>query len=206
VRMVEEDKYNIVVFPGVYPPSEDTYLLLDALEIRQDDVFLEVGSGAGLVSLAASKKALTVVSIDSSFDAVRNTSENLTKSNLSKNSHVIESDLLGAFAPSAKFSLIVFNPPYLPQDNERTELDYALVGGKQGSELTRKFVRQAVEHLVSGGRILVVASTLADIDSIRETMVDCGFSVEVVSEAAFFFEKIQVLRGSIKQDHKETVL
>ncbi len=203
---MDEDKYDVIVFPGVYSPSEDTYLLLDSLEITPEEIFLEVGSGAGLVSLAAAKKAQTVVSIDCSLDAVRNTMENLTRNNLNNNCHVIESDLLDALNNSAKFSLIVFNPPYLPDDGEHTDLDHALVGGKTGAELTQRFITQAVNHLVLGGRILVVLSTLADRDSIQKLMIKCGLIVETVSEAPLFFEKIQVLKGTLKEDHKETVL
>ena len=193
--MVDEDRPNIIVFPGVYPPSEDTYLLIDALDIRQDDVFLEVGCGAGLISLTAAKHTCNIVSVDSSLEAVRNTLENLQRNDLSNNCHIVESDLLGALAPSAKFSLIVFNPPYLPQDDEYTDLDHALVGGQTGTELTVRFVKQAVDHLVSGGRIYVVVSNLANKESIQKTMIECGFVVETVSEKPLFFEKIQVLRG-----------
>jgi len=204
--MVDKDRPNITVFPGVYPPSEDTYLLLDSLDIRKDDEFLEVGCGAGLITLTAAKKAHSIVSVDSSFDAVHNTLENLKRNDLHNNYHVIESDLLGALAPSAKFSLIVFNPPYLPQDGEHSDLDHALVGGQTGTELTQRFVRQAVDHLLRGGRIFVVVSNLANIELIRKTMTECGFMVEAVSEESLFFEKIQVLRGILKEDHKETVL
>lgn len=193
--MVDDDRPNITVFPGVYPPSEDTYLLLDALDIRQDDVFLEVGCGAGLITLTAAKRTRNIVSVDSSFEAVHNTLENLKRNDLYNNCHVVESDLLGALAPSVKFSLIVFNPPYLPQGDEHTDLDHALVGGQTGTELTQRFVRQAVGHLLRGGRIFVVVSDLANIESIRKTMVECGFVVDTVSEEFLFFEKIQVLRG-----------
>ncbi len=206
MKTVEWDKYNIIVFPGVYPPSEDTYLLLDSLEIKPGDVFLEVGSGAGLITLAAARTARFIVSIDCSFDAVNNTIENLRRNNLYNNCHVIESDLLDALSQSAKFSLIVFNPPYLPEDGERTDLDHALIGGETGTELTQRFVMQAMKHLISGGRILVVLSTLADKDSIQKIMIKCGLEVETVSERSLFFEKIQVLRGTLKEDHKETVL
>lgn len=193
--MVDEDRPNIIVFPGVYPPSEDTYLLLDALDIRQDDAFLEVGCGAGLITLTAAKRTRNIVSVDSSLEAVRNTLENLQRNDLSNNCHVVESDLLSALSPSVKFSLIVFNPPYLPQDEEDTDLDHALVGGQTGTELTHRFVRQAVDHLPKGGRIYVIVSNLSNIDSIQRTMIECGFVVETVSEESLFFEKIQVLRG-----------
>jgi release factor glutamine methyltransferase len=197
VSTVDDDRYNITVFPGVYPPSEDTYLLLDALEIRADDVFLEVGCGAGLITLTAAKMTRNVMSMDISFEAVHNTQENLKRNGLYRYCNVIASDLLSALAPTTKFTLIVFNPPYLPQDEEQTQLDHALLGGQTGTELTKRFISQAAEYLVTGGRVFIVASNLADIDSIRETMIGCGFKVETVLEEALFFEKIQVLRGII---------
>jgi release factor glutamine methyltransferase len=195
VIAVDDEQHEFTVFSGVYPPSEDTYLLLDTIEFKPDDVFLEVGCGAGFITLNAAGRARSVMGIDSSLEAVRNTLENLRRNDLCKNCHVIESDLLGALAPTVKFSLIVFNPPYLPQDDEHTGLDHALVGGESGTELTLRFVRQAVMHLASKGRVFLVTSSLSDIDSIRETMTECGLSVDVVSERSLFFEKIQVLRG-----------
>jgi release factor glutamine methyltransferase len=197
VRIVDNDRLNITVFPGVYPPSEDTYLLLDALDIRQDEAFLEVGCGAGIITLIAAKKTRNIVSLDSSFEAVRNTLENLKRNNLQNYCHIIESDLLGALSSSIKFSLIVFNPPYLPKNGEYTDLDHALVGGQTGVELTQRFVRQAADHLLKGGRIFVVVSNHANVESIRKTMIECGFVVDTVSEESLFFEKIQVLRGII---------
>jgi release factor glutamine methyltransferase len=206
VRIVDEDRPDIIVLPGVYPPSEDTYLLLDSLNIKADDTFLEVGCGAGLITVAATKLAHRVVGIDSAYDAVRNTRENIHRNGLSSNCDVVESDLLTALAPMVRFSLIVFNPPYLPQDDEYTELDHALVGGQMGTELTQRFVKQAASHLLKGGRIFVVVSNLANIEAIKQTMIDCSFTVTVVSEVSLFFEKIQVLRGILKEDHKETIL
>lgn len=203
---MDDDRTKLMVFPGVYPPSEDTYLLLDAMQVGPDDVFLEVGSGAGLITLAAAKITRTVVSIDISLDAVRNTKKNLEKNGLYDHCQVIESDLLDTLSTSFKFSLMVFNPPYLPHDDEKTDFDNAFIGGITGAELTLRFIRQAVAHLMRAGRILVVVSSLADVDMIRRTMTECGFIVERISESSMFFEKIQVLGGVLKEDHRETVL
>jgi hypothetical protein len=41
---------------------------------------------------------------------------------------------------------------------------------------------------------------------IRRTMTECGFIVERTSESSMFFEKIQVLGGVLKEDHRETIL
>ncbi len=188
---------DFTVFSGVYPPSGDTYLLLDSIEVRSNDMFLEVGCGAGLITLKGAREARSAVGVDVSLDAVRNTTENLRRVGLEHKCVVFQSDLLTSLNSLAKFSLIVFNPPYLPADDMSTSLDHALIGGETGAEVTRRFIPQAVEHLVRDGRLFVVVSTLADSDSIRSKMSECGLRVEMVSEEPLFFEKIQVLKGTL---------
>lgn len=190
------DYQNFIVFPDVYPPSGDTYLLLDSIRITSDDEFLEVGCGAGLITLKGAERARSAISIDVSIDAVRNTKENLRRNGLDQNCAVFQSDLLSSIDSSTKFSLIVFNPPYLPVDDMSTNLDHALIGGHTGAEVTQRFIPQAANHLIKGGRVYVVVSTLADSEAIWKTMSDCSLSVEIVSEEPQFFEKIQVFKGT----------
>jgi HemK-related putative methylase len=192
------DYRNFIVFPDVYPPSGDTYLLLDSIHVTPNDDFLEVGCGAGLITLKGAEMAQSAVSIDVSLDAVRNTSENLKRHGLDQKCAVFQSDLLTSFDPLVKFSLIVFNPPYLPNDDMSTSLDHALIGGLTGAEVTQRFILQAVDHLTEGGQVFVVVSSLADSGAIWKTMSECGLRVERVSEEPLFFEKIQVLKGTLK--------
>jgi HemK-related putative methylase len=193
------DRQNFTVFPDVYPPSGDTYLLLDAIHVTSEDDFLEVGCGAGMVTLKGARNARSVVSIDVSLDAVRNTRENLRRNGLDGKCAVFQTDLLTSFKLSTKFSIVVFNPPYLPEDDMSTGLDHALIGGQTGSEVTKRFIPQVVKHLAEGGNVYVVVSTLADRDAIQKTMEGCRLDVEMVSEEPMFFEKIQVLRGMLKE-------
>ncbi len=193
------DHQNFKVFPDVYPPSGDSYLLLDSIHVASDDDFLEVGCGAGLVTLKGAKNAQTAVGVDVSLEAVRNTRENLKRNGLDQKCAVFQSDLLTSFNSSAKFTVVVFNPPYLPKDDMSTGLDHALIGGDTGAEVTQRFIPQVADHLKEDGRVYVVVSTLADSKSIWKTMEECGFVVEMVSEEPMFFEKIQVLRGTLKE-------
>ena len=197
--------FDFDVFDGVYPPAADTYLLLDTITIKPTDSVLDVGCGAGLTTLAAASRALRVVSIDISLLAVRNTSANLRKNGLGHNVAIVQSDLFIGLSNAAKFSMIMFNPPYLPEDDMNTEMDHALVGGKDGSELTERFVNEASSHLIEDGILYVIVSTLEDIDAIIRTFNENNFEVEQVNETPLFFEKIQVLKGIFK-GHKETVL
>jgi len=192
------ESFDFDVFDGVYPPAADTYLLLDTITIEPTDSVLDVGCGAGLATLVAASRALRVVSIDISLLAVRNTSENLRKNGLGHNVTIVQSDLFIGLSNAAKFSMIMFNPPYLPEDDMNTEMDHALVGGKDGSELTQRFVSEASSHITEDGILYVIVSTLEDTDAIIRTFNEHNFQVEQVNETPLFFEKIQVLKGVFK--------
>ncbi|MGY5860732.1 MAG: methyltransferase [Candidatus Thorarchaeota archaeon] len=199
------EEFKLEVFEGVYSPMADTYLLLDAIAIDSSDIVLDVGCGAGLATLVAASKAQRVVSVDISHGAVRNTIQNLRNNRLGQNVSVIQSDLFRGLSDTGKFSMIMFNPPYLPADEMSTDMDHALIGGDDGSELTERFVNDASSYLVQGGRLYVVVSTLENIDAIFRAFNENNFQIEQVNETSLFFEKIQVLKGVLK-GHKETVL
>ena len=181
---------------GVYAPVEDSFLLMDAIDLDHNDVFLDVGCGAGLLTLGAARIARRVVATDISLKAARNTLRNLERNGLEHPCSVIQSDLLGSIPPAALFSIIAFNPPYLPHDGTTTEMDHALVGGVKGTELTERFIKQAVKHLQRGGSVFVVGSSLANIKDLRNVMVNYGLHTEIVASVSIFFEKIQVLEGT----------
>ncbi len=193
---------DIVVNPGVYPPSEDTYLLLDAIVLLPSDTFLEVGCGAGLITLTAAMIAKLVIGTDSSTEAVRNAMQNARRNGLEHGCNIIQSDLLSAVNTSARFSVIVFNPPYLPDDGLRTDIDHAILGGADGTELTVRFVEQAARHLTRAGVLYAVASSLANIEQVKSVMKRCGLTVRSVARKALFFEEIQVLKGMLEPQRK----
>ncbi|MFW9886619.1 MAG: HemK2/MTQ2 family protein methyltransferase [Candidatus Thorarchaeota archaeon] len=188
---------KIEVNDGVYPPAEDTYLLLDALELKHDDAFLEIGSGSGLISVVAAEVARRVVAIDLSLEAVRNTGWNMKSNSVDGRSSVVQCDLLSALANDARFSVIAFNPPYLPQEGFVTDMDHALVGGIIGVELTERFILQAIRHLEKNGRIYIVVSSLADIKHVSDFMESQGLEVSDKAGTDLFFESIRVLQGTV---------
>lgn len=188
---------ELVTDSEVYPPSEDTYLLLEAIELGPSDFFLEIGCGSGLLSVAAAKTAERVVATDISPEAVRNTQENLIRNSVDHRCSVIQSDLLSAMNPNSKFSIIAFNPPYLPKDEDTTDIDHALVGGTVGVEMTERFLWEVCAHLQSQGSVYVVASSLADVERVEAAMLKNGLRVERPATKRLFFETLQVLRGTL---------
>ncbi len=192
---------NLIVRDGVYPPSEDTYLLLDSIELDSNDVFLEVGCAAGLVSLTAAKIARKVISVDIMFLALQNTRENLLRNDLLHRCSLIQTDLLASVIISEEPTVIAFNPPYLPKDGEESEIDLATVGGQAGQELTLRFLQYMSDF---NGTLYLICSSLTDMDLIRTKLIVLGFDIEVVASKKFFFETIQVIKAT--RGSKESVL
>jgi release factor glutamine methyltransferase len=169
----------------VYPPSEDTYLLRDAAldDVRSDDVVLEVGTGSGVVAEALAKEARCVVATDVNPDAVRAARQ--------RGVSAVRTDLAAAL--DAQFDLVVFNPPYLP-DEERTPddaLSDALGGGETGREVAERFLDSVPRVLAPNGRVLMIASSLSGVEVFEERD---DYEASRADSDRYFFEEIVVLR------------
>ncbi len=187
--------FDIVVYPTVYPPSDDTYLLYDHVELKGASSFLEIGCGTGVLTLKAAKNVDRVIATDISLDAVLNTIENLYRNGMEHRASVLQCDLLSAFNDNVKFSIIAWNPPYLPKGDIDTSLDDALVGGEKGNENIMRLLPEIPAHLEKDGALYLVISSLSDPDEITWLMKHLRLEVEVVAEKRLFFENLLLLKG-----------
>lgn len=173
----------------VYPPSEDTWLLLEAAqkELCQGDRVLEVGTGSGYIAAALARDA-DVVATDINPHAVTAArSEAVT---------TIRADLFAGIR--GPFDLVIFNPPYLPtREEERIDdwLEYALDGGETGREVIERFTEDVHRVLAPAARILIIVSSLTGVDEVCRLFQKNGYHVEIVSRAPVFGgEELVVLR------------
>ena len=180
---------SIKIIPQVYEPSEDTFLLAEAAlsEIVNSERVLEVGCGSGLISaIIRSNTGAWVVGIDINPFAVKCSKENGVET--------IRCDLLGPI--KGKFDIILFNPPYLPtNEDERTEgwLNVALDGGNDGREIINRFIKEANDCLEDKGKILLLVSSLSGIEDIKSSIQSLGYSVREKVTERFDFEQLVVL-------------
>jgi len=87
------------------------------------------------------------------------------------------------------FDLIVFNPPYVP-DEIRGDIERSWAGGEDGVRVLERFLKDAPRHLSKAGRILVLLST-----TMEDAALQCALSQFVrdrLSERKLFFESIWV--------------
>lgn len=169
----------------IYEPREDSFLLAGEVErLAEEKRILDVGCGSGIQMEAAIKsgaKKVLGVDIDSeSLDYCGG-----------KGLDIMKSDLFGNV--SGKFDLIVFNPPYLPEDKrEDLESSKATSGGIKGDEIIIRFLKGVRRHLAEDGRILLVVSTLTPLDEIGRILEEQGLMKRVIASDKFFMEGIEI--------------
>jgi len=174
----------------VYAPREDSYLFLEFInKYCKNKKVLDMGCGSGILGINAMlNHAKLVLCADLNPLALR-----LTEKNAEKNNVEIKTVLSDLFSNiNEDFDLIIFNPPYLPEDDIVKDMD--LTGGKEGYEITLRFLKQAREHLMPGGIILLAVSTLSSPEQVYKTINNLGFNYEILKEKRFAWEKLFILK------------
>jgi release factor glutamine methyltransferase len=183
------------VFKDVYPPKEDSFMLAKHTHSLGGNI-LEVGTGCGISALANARKNPSnyVLGVDISQRAINNANYN-ARHNRIRNATFIRSDMFSKI-PNLRFDSIIFNPPYLPEEKREGEsiLDLALYSGKDGRNATDRFLKEAPAHLLPGGKLYLVQSSLNGIQKTIEKAHALGFSAEMLEEESFFFEKLCLLQ------------
>ena len=186
-----QDKNCDCISEEVYPPAEDTYLLLEAAlaEARMEDRALEIGCGRGILAQELSSRVQCLIATDINPHALHATRSRAGDVEL------IQADLFKGIG--GRFDLVLFNPPYLPfKPEERSGgwIDWALDGGESGRETINRFLRELEDHLLPGGRALLLISSLTGLHEVMETACTQGFQAKVVLNERCFFEQLYVLR------------
>ena len=180
----------VVVDDGVYEPADDTFMLCANLEITPGERMLEIGTGCGLVTILAAKAGAQVVATDLSERAVQNARKNVVLHKYEPVVEIRQGDLFAPIRPDEQFSLLVFNPPYLPGTKEDPGFDAAWSGGAKGFEVTDQFLSQCSNHLQANSRLLLVQSSLSKPEYTQNRLEELFHSVVVKETKSFFFERL----------------
>ena len=164
--------------------------------IRSEDIILDIGTGIGIQAIVAAtlKKDVCVIATDINPIAVRNAKKNAIMNKISDRIEFIQGDLFQPFLKKEYFNLIIFNPPYLPLPlPDQKKQDWISLAWAQGigSDIIQRFLLESHSYLKENGRILLIISTLSNIDFKRW---EGTYSFERLSERAFFFEKLILLK------------
>lgn len=184
----------------MYEPEKDSYLLQESLEdflkkTKNNNIsILDMGSGKGIQAITCKNQGFdNILSIDINPDSERFLKKHKIK--------FILSDLFKNINKNEKFNLIIFNPPYLPDDKkEPKDSKTETTAGKNGYELIIKFLTQARSHLKKPGTILLLFSSLSRPEIILKKAKELSYEYRLINKKKIFFEELYVYEIFLYQE------
>jgi len=162
----------------IYEPAEDSFLIKNHIKHYARGKILDLGTGSGILAEEALRYSKDVLASDINQKALDNLKINTIKSDLFENI-------------KTKFDLIIFNPPYLPEDGrEPEEVALATSGGKNGYEILEKFFMQVRHRLNKNGKILVVFSSLTNKSKVDQIIRCNNFRFKLLEKKKIPFEEL----------------
>lgn len=179
---------DLEIHNTVYDPSDDSYLLAGAVEIRPKSEVLDLGCGSGIQSInAVLLGAKKVLAVDLNEAAVKCTLENAKKFGIEKKISAMQSDLFENV--KQKFDAIIFNPPYV--ESEKKELP-DVDGGKKGREELDRFLDEFPKFLKTGGKCFFLQSSLNGEKKTQKKLSEKHIEFKIVARKKLFFEELVV--------------
>lgn len=191
--------YTFFVSEDVYEPAEDTFLLAENLLVDKKYVVLDLGTGCGILGILAAKQAREVVATDLNPYAVCCAKRNTKLNKVERRMHILLGDLFQPIKGTEHFSLILFNPPYLPSEpnEEKTWIGRAWAGGPTGRKLIDRFIKESPQYLNENGRILMVQSSLSNVNKTLHKLKEARLRFKILAEKKVMFEKIVLIEARI---------
>ncbi len=186
------------VCENVYEPSEDSFLFAENLHVKPESRVLDVGTGTGILGILAAKQGSEGLALDVNPYAILCAKKNAERNRVDGNLAFLQGDLFAPLGEAAKFDLILFNSPYLPSERgeEESWLGRAWAGGTTGREVIDRFISQSPSYLTRSGKILLLQSTLSNMDETFSKFANLRMKTNIVAECSLpFFEKLVLLES-----------
>ena len=170
----------------VLVPRPETETLVEYVieHAPRNSTLLEIGTGSGCISIAASinRTDVTLLATDVSESALK--VAKLNNQSLGGNVTFMQANLFNGV--DSCFDLVLANLPYVPVNARRQseiehEPDVALYGGDDGLDFYRIFMTELKNHLNKDGSSVIEFSP-TQFQEMRTISHDHSFSIEPISE------------------------
>ena len=187
------------VCDDVYEPAEDSFLFAENLHVHKGSRVLDVGTGSGILGILAAINAAEVIAVDLSPIAILCAKENSKRNGVQDKISFLRGDLFTALWERRKFDFILFNAPYLPSEKgeDETWIGRAWAGGASGRTVIDRFISKAPLYLKKDGRILLLQSSLSNIEKTINSFAEFQFRTSVLAYLDLpFFERLVLLEAT----------
>ncbi|MCG3215256.1 MAG: methyltransferase [Candidatus Heimdallarchaeota archaeon] len=196
-----EYQIELEIDEEVYFPSEDTFFLINSLEIKHDySLIYEIGGGSGIITIALAKQnpKIRFVVTDISYKAAKSIDVNRRLNGINNQIDIVCMDKISALKRKSP-NLIIWNPPYLPKDTESELLSnyekLTLFGGKEGYEEVYELIDYLKKNNFKTTFLTLFSSLAWD-----TTKFSKDIEFKILNTTKFFFEKLYVV-GFIFSDN-----
>ncbi len=192
-------KEKVYPYYGAYFPTRFDHLYLFDYWLKKysgpKNTAIDIGTGCGVLSFQLLNRGVEkVYATDINPNAVISASEDTERLGLEDRLEIWQSDLFQVIDKSA--DLVLFNPPWLPAQNEITGLDSAIY---YDPGLFERFFDSAGDYLAEKGRLVILFSNLAEVAGLE---VDHPVEKELKSNSRF--EKVKYVKRKVVKPSKKT--
>lgn len=163
---VAVDDIELVVYPGVRPPTANGIHLLEYFRVNDGEEVLDIGTGSGLHAVFAASKAKRVVATDIVPLAAANAGFNATRLGLEKKIEPRSGDLFGPIREGEKFDVFFFN----------INFPFASDGSARNT-LHERFFTEVRQYMKPGARIYYQTSYIDNFPTIYDMLRRHGFRI-----------------------------
>ena len=198
-----------VVADGVYPPQEDSQLLIDVMDktgLARGSRVADLCTGSGVAAIAAAEHgASQVTAFDICPRAVHFARKQAVVADVDIDVH------LGSWARATEFGpydLVVSNPPYVPHDPTAEDLPLpshvgpprAWDAGYDGRLVLDPLCASVRNLLADGGTFLLVQSEFAEPRKTLAALAACGLDAEILARQWIPFGPVLSARAQWLED------
>jgi release factor glutamine methyltransferase len=191
-RSVRAAGFRLTIYPSVFHPklfltSEFFARFLSTIDLEGKHV-ADVGTGSGILALAAARAGATAVAIDINPGAVRATTDNARANGLGDRVSAVRSDLMSGLESDALFDMIISNPPFFAGE-PRDIADRAWVAGPGYRDIASLF-EQARQRLNPSGKMYVLLSSDSDLHFLGQLIARAGFRARIATAFSILVESM----------------
>lgn len=184
------DNMVIYVWKDVYPPSDDTFMLLDNLNLSGGEYVLDIGTGTGILAIKCALRGCYVVGIDVSRKAICNAKFNAKINNVDYSTCFLCCDATTALRDKCDFDVIMMNPSYLPSTGHPCIDEPLWDGGPNGTSLISRVIDDLDRLLNKNGKLYFVISSLSDFAKIISKLKVASLNPIILAKKRLWFEEL----------------
>ncbi len=191
-RTVRAAGFSLAVYPTVFHPklfltSEFFARFLSTIDLEGKHV-ADVGTGTGILALAAARAGAKAVALDINPMAVNAAADNARANGLGARVIAVRSDLMRALGPDPQFDGIISNPPFFSGE-PRDIADRAWVAGLGYRDIASLF-EQARQRLKPSGTMYVLLSSDSDLHFFGQLIAKAGFRARIATAFSILVESM----------------